>query len=73
MKTFLDWLTTFHFAKFVYTQCKHRFGSYLFTLHEDATKLSLCELFFPLQKQIPPPPPKKKKPVGFFASFLHNR
>ena len=39
-KTFLDWVTTSHFARFVYTQCKHHFSSYLFTLHKDNIKLS---------------------------------
>ena len=40
IKTFLDWVTTSHFARFVYTQCKHHFSSYLFTLHKDNIKLS---------------------------------
>ena len=36
--TFLDWVTTFHFARFVHTQCKHHFNGYLFTLHKYNTK-----------------------------------
>ena len=36
IRTFLDWVTTFQFARFVHTQCKHRFRGYLFTLHKDS-------------------------------------
>ncbi len=44
-KTFLDWVTTFHFARFVHMQCKHHFSSYIVTLHNDNTKLLPRESF----------------------------
>ena len=46
IRTFLDKVTTFHFARFVHTQCKHHFSSYLFTLHKDNTKFLPRKSFF---------------------------
>ncbi len=59
-KTFLDWVTTFHFARFVHTQCKHHFSSYIVTLHNDNTKLLPRKKFF------------LKNTFDIFAPFLHN-
>ena len=44
-KTFLDWVTTFHFARFVHTQCKHHFSGCLFSLHKDNTKFFHTKAF----------------------------
>ena len=60
IRTFLDWVTTFHFARFVYTQCKHHFSSYLFTLHKDNTKFLPRKSFF------------TKNTFDIFYPFLHN-
>ena len=35
IRTFLDWVTTFHSARFVHTKYKHHLSSYIFTLHKD--------------------------------------
>ena len=59
IRTFLDWATTFYFARFVHTQCKHHFSSYLFTLYKDNTKFLPCESF-------------SKKYFWHFAPFLHT-
>ena len=60
IRTFLDCVTTFHFARFVHTQCKHHFSSYLFTLHKDNSKFLPRKSFF------------LKNTYDMFASFLHN-
>ena len=45
IETFLDWVTTFHSARFVHMRCKHHFSNYLFTLHKDNTKFLPWKVF----------------------------
>ena len=59
IRTFLDWVTTSHFANFVHTQCKHHFSGYLFFLHKDNKVFAMEKLLL-------------KNISDIFAPFLHN-
>ena len=65
IKTFLDWVTTFRFTRFVYMQCKHHFSSYLFTLHIGNIKLSPYKSFSKKTNK-----PKKQQPHLTFLLFF---
>ena len=59
IRTFLYWVTSFHFARSVHTQCKDHFSSYLFTLHKN-NKVFATQKFF------------LKNTFDVFSPFLHN-
>ena len=56
VRTFLNWLSAFHFARFVHTQCKDHLSGFIFSLHKD---------IFATQKIF-------LKKMDIFAPFVHD-